>query len=68
MYVEPEQYNNFDEYLPIHSPYVMYVEREQYNNFDEYLLIHSPVMYVERELSSIKCDGVVRDTEWSAKA
>ena len=27
---------------------------------------HSP--YVERELSSIKRDGVVRDTEWSAKA
>ena len=46
----------------------MYVEREQYNNFYEYLPIHSPVMYVERELSSIKCDGVVRDTEWSAKA
>ena len=63
MYVEREQYNNFDEYLPIHSPYVMYVEREQYNNFDEYLLIHSPVMYVEGELSSIRCDGVVRDTE-----
>ena len=25
-------------------------------------------MYVERELFSIKCDGIIRDTEWSAKA